>query len=88
MADLRSHLGLEPGLQVSAVLGSNVLVVISDLGHNCRQILLRSSIHLHVHLTAHLGALREQVLQKKKASPVMQRWSFNNNSCNKFDFGS
>ena len=59
---LWSHLGLEPGLQVFAVLGSDGLVVLSDSGEDGGQVLLRSGVHLHVHLPAHVGPQSEQVL--------------------------
>lgn len=61
---MSSHLGMEPGLQVFAVLGGHGLVVFSDLGDDGGQVLLRSGVHLHVHLTSNLLPLNQQVLQE------------------------
>ena len=59
-----AHLGLEPALQVFAVLVGDGLVVFSDYSHDGGQVLLGNSVHLHVHLTSHLGPQSQQVLQE------------------------
>lgn len=61
---LWSHLGLEPGLQFFAVLGSDILIMFSDSSHDCCQILLRSCVHFNIHLSSHLSPQSQQVLQK------------------------
>ena len=57
------YLGLEPGLQLLVVLGSDALVVLSDLGHHLVEVLSRSGVYFHVDLTAHLRSHRQQLLQ-------------------------
>ena len=58
-----SHLGLKPGLQISAVLVSDGFIVLADTSHDSVEVFLWRGVHLHVHLSAHLGPSGQELLK-------------------------
>lgn len=46
------HLGLVPGFHFTAILLSDAVVLTSDFLQNPVQVLLRLSVHLHIHRAA------------------------------------
>lgn len=60
----QTHLGVEPGLQVSAVIFHQGLILASDLIQDLVEIHWRGSIHLHIQPVPKLASKFVDFLQK------------------------
>lgn len=64
------YLGLEPSLEISAVLGSDSLVVFTDVSHDFVEVFLWLGVYFYMDLSAHLGTHGQEFLKMQGKNSV------------------